>query len=478
MSEEGRRAALEKQKQHQDATLAALAESTKHEFAPSKVLREASYRRNGGALAGTAVKTQQVGLDGLASAMQRQQEILAQALGALAANSAATGTAVDAQRAVLLDGVFSELDQLRAALEEVRAESRAVAASSVDRTLVLSLVQELHTFKESTNNELSQLRAENDILRSRLGATDERASQLEQQNGSLLTKAMGEATAAMSRDVAEVRRRISEVDGHGRQMEQRLVGLMAETKSGREILGGELQTLRSECERVRDALTRAEERVDGAQRDASKLQFDVDTFKKNMVQSELPRLSTAIDHKAEADIVDILEVQMKDCRSTIADLATKLAGLSGRERASPQPKSSPRDLEAEIQRRSQAILSDFGTRGWDSFNPRSRERSASQPPPNSATGAPEAQEQSLKRAAAVAKRKVAAAAEEGIPEVDDEEDDSSVSTPCGSHQPPQRSPIAVTAAAKRNGANKEAFGGASAAGDDDDMYAGVRADGD
>ena len=471
--------ALEKQKQQQDATLAALAESTKHEFAPSKALREASYRRNGGALAGTAVKTQQVGLDGLASAMQRQQEILAQALGALAANSAATGTAVDTQRTVLLDGVFSELDQLRAALEEVRAESRAIAASSVDRKVVLLLVQELHAFKELTNNELSQLRAENDILRSRVGAADERASQLEQQNGSLLTKAMGEATATMSRDVAEVRRRISEVDGQGRQMEQRLVGLMAETKSGREILGGELQTLRSECERLRDTLTRAEERVDGTQRDTSKLQFDVDAFKKNMMQSELPRLSTAIDHKAEADIVDVLEVQMKDCRSTIADLATKLAGLSGRERVSPQPKSSPRDLEAEIQRRSQAILSDFGTRGWDSFNPRSRERSASQPPPNSATDAPEAVEQSLKRASAVAKWKVAAAADEGIPEVDDEEDDSSVSTQAsGSHQSPQRSSLAATVAANKNGADKEAFGGASAATDDGDMYAGVRADGD
>eukprot|EP01043_Picozoa_sp_COSAG02_P047418 COSAG02_NODE_4544_length_5228_cov_8.569117_9_plen_208_part_01 len=87
MSAEGRRAALETQQQQQQATLAALAEPSRHELAASSVLGDASYRRNGGALAGAALQTQEVGLDGLADAMQRQQKILAQALGALAANS-------------------------------------------------------------------------------------------------------------------------------------------------------------------------------------------------------------------------------------------------------------------------------------------------------------------------------------------------------------------------------------------------------
>jgi hypothetical protein len=476
---------LETQQQQQQATLAALAEPSRHELAASSVLGDASYRRNGGALAGAALQTQQVGLDGLADAMQRQQKILAQALGALAANSAAAGTAVDKQRTVLLDGVFSELDQLRAGLEEVRVESRAVAASSVDRQVVLSLVQELHAFKESTNKELAELRAENDDLRSRLGTADERASQLEQHSEALLGKAIGEATATVNRDLAEVSRRISEVDGQERKMEQRLVGLMADAKSGREILGGELQTLRSECERLRDGQTRVEERVDSTQRDASKLQFEVDAFKKSIVQSELPRLSTAIDHKAEADIVDVLEVQMKDCRTTIADLATKIAGVSGRERPAPQPKTSPRDLEAEIQRRSQAILSDFGSRGWDSFSPRSRERSASQPPPNTADGGGAA-EKGLKHAAAVAHRKVAAHAEEGIPEVDEEEHDASTSTQAPGKQSlsPRTSALAASVAAKvqaekpEEAGSKEFFGSGTPPADGDDMYAGVRAGGD
>eukprot|EP01043_Picozoa_sp_COSAG02_P053044 COSAG02_NODE_5805_length_4024_cov_3.059873_3_plen_475_part_00 len=457
MSAEGRRAALETQQQQQQATLAALADSTRREPTASSALGDTSYRKDGGVLAGAALQTQQVGLDGLADAMQRQQEILAQALGALAANSAAAGSAVDMQRTVLLNGVFSELDQLRVGLEEVRAESRAAAASSVDRQVVLSLVKELHAFKESTNQELAELRAENDDLRSQLGTADERASKLEQHNEALLAKAIGEATAAVNRDLAEMSRRISEVDGQERQMEQRLVGLMADAKSGREILGGELQTLRSECERLRDGQARAEERVGSTQRDASKLQFEVDAFKKSIVQSELPRLSTAIEHKAEADIVDVLEVQMKDCRTTIADLATKIAGLSGRERPAPQPKASPRDLEAEIQRRSQAILSDFGSRGWDSFSPRSRERSASQPPLRTAAGADGAAATGLKHAAAVARSKVATRAEEGIPEVDEEKDDASEST---------------------QGGTKELFGGGTPPEDGDDMYAGVRAGGD
>jgi predicted nucleic acid-binding Zn-ribbon protein len=483
----GRVSVLQAQQEQQQTTLAALAKQSPAD-AQWTALGDASYRRNGGALAEVSVQPQQVGIDGLAVAMRQQQEILSQALGALASNGASVGTAVGAQQKVLTEGVFGELDDLRAALEEVRAESRAAAASSVDREVMVSLVQELHAFKETTNQELAQLRTENANLRSRLGTADERATQLERHRETLLAQAIAEATLTINRDVAELSRRIGDVDSQERKMEERLVGVMADAKSGREILGSELQTLRGECERLRDTLSRAEERVDSTQRDASKLQFDVDAFKKNLTQSELPRLSTAIEHKAEADVVDVLEVQMKDCRSTIADLATKLAGVSGRERPSPQPKSSPRDLEAEIQRRSQAILSDFGSRGWDSFTPGSRERSASQPPPVSAAAAVsgEVVGSGLKHAASAARSHIAERAEEGIPEIHEDEEEGAAAGAAGPSKQslsPRTSALAASVAAKASladqpeeGGSKELFGGGSAAGDD--MYAGVRADGD
>ena len=468
---EGRAAVLNAQREHMQNTLAALSASANRSPAsPRAAASDLSYRADD---TGAAQEQQR-------SAMQQQSELVRQALSALAESDAVMGAAVGGQQMQMTEGLFGELDELRAAVREVREESEAAAATAVGREVVLALAQELHAFKESTNQELAQLRTENSELRTRLGTADERRQAQERHNETLLSHAIAEATITIQRDIAEVSRRIGDVDTQERKMEERLVGVMADAKSGREILGSELDSLRTECERLRVQLAQAEERADGNQRAAHKLQLDVESFKK-YTNSELPKLSTAIDHKAEADIVDVLEVQMKDVRSTIADLATKMAGMSAR--PSPAPRSSPRDLEAEIQRRSQAILSDFGSRGWDSFSPSGRERSSSSPP-------------SSEEAAAAVAHKMAAkahhhAAEEGIPEVaeDDEEVDAAAGAGAAGGSPHQRlklSPRTGELAAsisksledrleEAGGVAKEVFRGGST-GTDDDPYAGVRAD--
>ena len=249
---------------------------------------------------------------------------MAQALGVLAKNGATVGAAVEGQH-LFREGLFSELDELRASVSVASEDARAAAAGTATKQTVAALMEELHSFKESTNEELASLRRENASLRAELGAAEQRAAEREAHAATKSAHAIAEASLVTNRDMQELSRHIGQVDGTLRKMEERVVSVMADGKSGREVLGAELESLRGEGERQRLALSKAEERIDGSDRAASKVAFDVEALKKS-TQLEFPKLGAAVAEKADAELVDVLEMQMKEVRSTIGELATKLAG--------------------------------------------------------------------------------------------------------------------------------------------------------